>query len=165
MTRSLDVFFDLCLNKQLSKQSWGWWFETPSRPLRRHRNENLFCCYTVSKLISPWTQWPPFRRRYVQMHFREWKVLNLVKISLKFVPKGPIDKHSALFQVMAWRWMGDKPLSEPMLTDSLSYICGTRGRWVNYPIIIYILHRACALQNFHNWNGYYGWTRFRKILI
>ena len=26
------------LNKRLSKQSWGWWFETPSRPLRRHRN-------------------------------------------------------------------------------------------------------------------------------
>ena len=27
--RSFDVFFDLCLNKQ----SCGWWFETPSRPL------------------------------------------------------------------------------------------------------------------------------------
>ena len=33
MTRSFDVFFDLCLNKWLTKQSWGWWFETPSRPL------------------------------------------------------------------------------------------------------------------------------------
>ena len=30
MTRSFDVFFDLHLNKQLSKQSWSWWFETPS---------------------------------------------------------------------------------------------------------------------------------------
>ena len=38
MTRSFDVFFDLCRNKRLSKQSWGWWFETPSRPLWRHRN-------------------------------------------------------------------------------------------------------------------------------
>ena len=28
VTRSFDVFFDLCLNKRLSKQSWGWWFET-----------------------------------------------------------------------------------------------------------------------------------------
>ena len=28
--RSLDVFSDLCLNKRLSKQSWSWWFETPS---------------------------------------------------------------------------------------------------------------------------------------
>ena len=38
VTRSFDVFFVLCLNKRLSKQSWGWWFETPSRPLWRHFN-------------------------------------------------------------------------------------------------------------------------------
>ena len=38
VTRSFDVFFDLRLNKRLSKQSWGWWFETPSRPLWRHCN-------------------------------------------------------------------------------------------------------------------------------
>ena len=36
VTRSFDVFLDLRLNKRLSKQSWGWWFETPSRPLWRH---------------------------------------------------------------------------------------------------------------------------------
>ena len=39
VTRSFDVFFDLRLNKQLSKQWWGWWFETLSRPLWRHRND------------------------------------------------------------------------------------------------------------------------------
>ena len=33
VTRSFDVFFDLRLNKRLSKQSRGWWFETPSRSL------------------------------------------------------------------------------------------------------------------------------------
>ena len=38
VTRSFDVFFDLRLNKRLSKQSWGWWFETPSCPLWRHCN-------------------------------------------------------------------------------------------------------------------------------
>ena len=26
-------------------------------------------------LIFPWAKWPPFRRRYFQMHFREWKFL------------------------------------------------------------------------------------------
>ena len=36
VTRSFDVFFDLRLNKRLSNQSWGWWFETLSRPLWRH---------------------------------------------------------------------------------------------------------------------------------
>ena len=38
VTRSFDVFFDLRLNKRLSKQSWGWWFEMPSHPLWRHYN-------------------------------------------------------------------------------------------------------------------------------
>ena len=39
VTRSFDVFFHLRLNKQLSKQSWGW-FETPSRSLWRHCNDH-----------------------------------------------------------------------------------------------------------------------------
>ena len=38
VTPSFDVFFDLRLNKRLSKQSWGWWFETLSRPLWRSSN-------------------------------------------------------------------------------------------------------------------------------
>ena len=38
VTRSFGVFYDMCLNKRLRKQSWGWWFETPSRILWRHRN-------------------------------------------------------------------------------------------------------------------------------
>ena len=37
----LCSFFDLRLNKWLSKQSWGWWFETPSRSLWHHRNATL----------------------------------------------------------------------------------------------------------------------------
>ena len=40
----------------------------------------------------------------------------LIKISLKFVLKGEIDSNTALVQIMAWRRVGDKPLSEPMLT-------------------------------------------------
>ena len=38
VARSVDVFFDLLLNKQLSEQSWSWWFDTLSRPLWRHCN-------------------------------------------------------------------------------------------------------------------------------
>ena len=38
VTRSFDVFFDLRLNKRLSKQSWGWWFETLPCSLWRHHN-------------------------------------------------------------------------------------------------------------------------------
>ena len=45
VTRSFDVFFDLCLNKRLSKQPWGWWFETPSWSLWRQCNDMIvFAC-------------------------------------------------------------------------------------------------------------------------
>ena len=43
VTRSFDVFFDLRLNKRLSKQSWGWWFETLSCPLWCHCNDMTQC--------------------------------------------------------------------------------------------------------------------------
>ena len=39
---SFDVFFDLRLDKRLNKQSWGWWFETPSWSLWRHCNDELY---------------------------------------------------------------------------------------------------------------------------
>ena len=38
VTRSFDVYFDLRPNKWLSKQSWGWWFESLSWSLSRQRN-------------------------------------------------------------------------------------------------------------------------------
>ena len=58
---SFDVFFDLCLNKRLSKQSWGWWFEMPWRPWWRHCNgvphcltksPNHFWCHLAFTIIN-----------------------------------------------------------------------------------------------------------------
>ena len=43
VTRSFDVFFDLHLNKRLSKQPWGWWFETLSWSLWRQCNGSCTC--------------------------------------------------------------------------------------------------------------------------
>ena len=54
----------------------------------------------------------------------------LIKISLKFVPKGPINKISALVQIMAWCRPGDKPLSEPMMVYLPTHICISRPQWV-----------------------------------
>ena len=54
-----------------------------------------------------------------------------IKISLKFVPKGPIIINPALVQIMAWRRSGDKPLSEPMMVSLLTHICVTRPQWVD----------------------------------
>ena len=53
-----------------------------------------------------------------------------IEISLKFVPKGPINNIPALVQIMAWRRLGDKPLSELMVVSLLTHICVTRPQWV-----------------------------------
>ena len=57
------------------------------------------------------------------------------KISLKIVPKGPINNIPALVQKMAWCRPGDKPLSEPMLIFVPTHICVTRSQWVKLTII------------------------------
>ena len=40
-----------------------------------------------------------------------------IQISLKYVPRSPIDNESALVQEMAWRRRGDKPFPWPMMTQ------------------------------------------------
>ena len=57
VTRSFEVFFDLRLIKRLSKQPWGWWYETLSRPLWRHRNgyhKHCFrrCSLSICEIFS-----------------------------------------------------------------------------------------------------------------
>ena len=54
----------------------------------------------------------------------------MMKISLKFAPKGPNNDIQALVQIMAWRRPGDKPLSEPMMVSLLTHICVNRPQWV-----------------------------------
>ena len=53
-----------------------------------------------------------------------------IKISMKFVPKGPINNIPALVQIMAWRRPGDKPLSEAMMVILTTHICVTQPQWV-----------------------------------
>ena len=64
------------------------------------------------------------------MHLLNETVLISIKISLKFIPKGPINNIPALVQIMAWRRPGAKPLSEPMLPTLLTHIYVTRPQWV-----------------------------------
>ena len=53
VTRSFDVYFDLRPNERLSKQWWGWWFETLSRSLWRHRNEKWQHTKVLYQLPTP----------------------------------------------------------------------------------------------------------------
>ena len=53
VTRSFDVFFDLRLNKRLSKQSWGWWFEMPLRSLWCIVMKITIDTYTCLTTVTP----------------------------------------------------------------------------------------------------------------
>ena len=79
VTWSFDVFLDLRLNKRLSKQSWGWWIDTPSHPLWRHCNGDL---------ADDIFKWIFLNENYCIM----------IQISQNFVLNGSIDT-SALVQV------------------------------------------------------------------
>ena len=70
VTRSFDVFFDLRLNKRLSKQSWGWWFEALSRPLWRHRNAHckIICDCDASKIVENWSNVLPANKKHYQIN-------------------------------------------------------------------------------------------------
>ena len=121
VTRSFDVFFDLRLNKRLSKHSWGWWFETLSWSLWRHHNVQMSLLWSDNAIESgPWdlascygslginTLWPRQNGRHFaddtfNRIFVNENVEILIIFSLKFVPKGPINNIPALVQIMAWR--------------------------------------------------------------
>ena len=101
----------------------------------------------ISFIYSKTTQWwipkipiNTLRPRKYGRHFAEdiFKCIFLneniwisIQISLKFVPKGPINNIPALVQIMAGRRPGDKPLSELMMASLLTHICVTRPQWVN----------------------------------
>ena len=50
----------------------------------------------------------------------------LIKSSLKYVRKSPIDNNPALVEILAWCRSGDKPLSQPMMISLPTHICVTR---------------------------------------
>ena len=94
-----------------------WKFNTlrPSRN-RRHFADDIFKCIFLNE-----------------------NVLISIKISLKYIPKGPINNIPALVQIMAWGRPGDKPSSEPMMIISLTHICVSWPQWVNTMKISVIL--------------------------
>ena len=100
-------------------------------------------CYWYSDQVSsdPVMAWSvnTLRQRQNGRHFQDgiFKCIFLnenvwisLEISLKFVPRCPIDNKPALVQIMAWRPSDDKPLSEPMTIRLLTLICVTRPQWV-----------------------------------
>ena len=65
--------------------------------------------------------------RYIFLNENIWIS---IRMSLKFIAKGPINDIPTLVQIMAWRRPGDKPLSEPMMVSLLTHIGVTWPQWV-----------------------------------
>ena len=77
VTRGFDDFFDR-LNKRLSKQSWGWGFETLSRPLWRHCNANLTLPMNRYFRLYPASRHPPPHCQS-QQNFDVWISLQCIR--------------------------------------------------------------------------------------
>ena len=97
----------------------------------------VFCCGMVPSdsiyilnTLRPIQNGRHFPDDIFQCIFLNENVLIAIKISLKFVAKGPINHIPALVQIMAWRRPGDKPLSEPTMIGLPMHICVTRPQWV-----------------------------------
>ena len=85
----------------------------------------------MNNTLRPWQIGRHFADDIFKCIFVNENVWIPIKISLKFVPKGPINNIPALVQIMAWRHAGDKPLSEPKMVSLPTHICVTRPEWDN----------------------------------
>ena len=61
-----------------------------------------------------------------------------IKISMKFVPKGPINNIPTLVPIMTRCRPGNKPLSEPMMVRLPTHICVSRPQWDNTIIFHFV---------------------------
>ena len=80
--------------------------------------------------LRPRQNGPHFADDICECIFLNKNVWIPIKTSLKFVPKGQINKYPALVQMMTWRRPGDKPSSEPMMVSLPTHICVIRPQWV-----------------------------------
>ena len=92
------------------------------------------CCEVENTLLalnSPGQNGRHFPDDIFKCIFLNENVWISIKISLMFVPKGPINNIPVLAWTMAWHRPGDKPLSKPQMVSILAHICVTQPLWVN----------------------------------
>ena len=116
------------------------------------------------------------RRQQNGHHFPDyisiWIFLNenvriSINISLKFVPRGPINNIPTLGQLMAWRRPGDKPLSEPMMVRLQTLICIARPQRVNTLVhhCLRLCHIICSFPSHYLSQCWHivNWTLCNKL--
>ena len=95
-----------------------------------HTDDDTAKYYPSINTLRPRQNWRHFANDIFKCIFLNESVWIPIKISLKFIPRGPINNIQALVQMMAWRRPGDKPLSEAMVVSLPTHICVTRPQWV-----------------------------------
>ena len=104
--------FRNCDSQYLVLLSAVQWFD-----ITKTRQNNIVCITTdYIQHIENETRWLTFFRRHFKRILFHEKAWISIWILLTFVPKGPINNNPALVQIMAWRRIGAKPLSEAMMT-------------------------------------------------
>ena len=91
VTRSFYAFFELRMNKRLSKHWWGWWFETPSRPLRRRCNTKRTTNGTHIMNTYNWrSQYRQKELPSLQRCSYAGNLWNLTELLLKYITEYPL---------------------------------------------------------------------------
>ena len=150
----------MCLNNLQAGTSfghtrWGWWPEVEWSS--RYGIEYALRGYIINS-SPPGQNGRHFPDDIFKCIFMNEKFCILIRISLKFVPKGLINNIPALVQIMAWRRLGDKPLSEPMLIQSHAHpVGGVKG--LQGTIMIFLFPRRV-----YTWAEYVARVSFWLIL-
>ena len=120
VTRGFDVFVDLRLNKRLSKQSWGWWFETLSRPLWRHCNGRCNLFKWVSNEESACMSWrlhgvlvvrcPNSHWAIVSWNLKNWlknfkrHILIWILLKNSLTERSLVARHALIYEIETTCW-------------------------------------------------------------
>ena len=83
-------------------------------------------CSCILNTLRPTQDGRHFAGDTFKRIFFSENVIISIKMSLKFVPKGPVNNIPVLVQIMAWRRPDTKPLPEPMMVRLPTHICVTR---------------------------------------
>ena len=129
-------------NNLIGENAYNWFRpgDTRSRYISMNWMISNWFQYWLVACLVPGQYFNILRPRQKGWHFPDifkWIFLNeniwiSLNISLKFVPKDPINNITVLVQITTWCWPGDKPLSEPMMVSLLTHICFAQPHWVKH---------------------------------
>ena len=122
----------------ISQHWFRWWLGAVRQQVITCANVDLYLCHHMASLgLNELTHCNTLTRQN-RHHFADDRfkciflnenLLSLIKISLKFIPMGPVNNIPAFVQIMAWRWSGNKSLSEPVMIILLMHISVTWPQW------------------------------------